>query len=85
MEAPDLLAGLILAGVLNLFFGQTAFAFLFVVVVPLILLVALYFAKRGKPDDFLIHFVRFHLTPKYLSAGEKAKSHETLLDKRICY
>lgn len=83
MEAPDILGVLIFASVMNLFFGRTSLAFVFVIILPLILLVVLYVGKRGKPDGFLIHVTRFFLTTGYFSAGENQKDAETILTRKI--
>ncbi len=83
MEAPDLLGVLIFAAIMNLIFGRMGFAFVFVIIIPLLLLTALYFGKRGKPDDFMLHFARFYLTPGFYAAGEKAKQNEIQLFRKI--
>lgn len=67
-EIPDLLAIFFTLSLLNFLFGQTEMK-IFLVWLPSIALAAiLRIAKRGKPDQFLIHFVRFQIAPKYLSA-----------------
>jgi len=83
MEAPDILGVLIFASIMNLFFGRSSLSFLFVIILPLIFLIILYFGKRGKPDGYLIHLVRYYLTAGYYSAGENQKDIETILSKRI--
>lgn len=83
MEAPDILGILIFASVMNLFFGRTSFAFVFVIILPLITLVALYFGKRGKPDGFLVHLARYYLTTGYFSAGQSQKDAEIILSRKI--
>ena len=83
MEAPDILGVLIFAAIMNLFFGRTSFAFVFVILLPLILLVVLYYGKRGKPDGFLIHMLRFYLTTGYYSAGQNQKDAELILTRKI--
>lgn len=83
MEAPDILGVLIFASVMNLFFGRTSLAFVFVIILPLILLVVLYVGKRGKPEGFLIHLARFYLTTGYFSAGQNQKDSETILTRKI--
>ena len=83
MEAPDILGVLIFASVMNLFFGRTSLAFIFVIVLPLLMIVALYFGKRGKPDGFLVHLARFYLTTGYFSAGQNQKDAETILTRKI--
>lgn len=78
LEAPDLLFVLIFAAVMNLFFGRTSLALPLVIVLPGAMLLGLYFGKRDKPDGFLIHFVRFYLTPGFFSAGEESKFEEKM-------
>ena len=70
LEAPDLLSVLIFAATMNLFFGKTALALPLVFVFPSLLLVALYFGKKGKPENYLIHLVKYLFSPAYFSAGE---------------
>lgn len=78
LEAPDLLSILIFAAIMNLFFGRSGFAPLFVVVLPLIGLAILYFGKRDKPEGFLIHLIRFYFAPGFLSAGEESQFEEKM-------
>ncbi len=78
LEAPDLLFVLIFAAVMNLFFGRTSLALPLVIVLPLIMLAVLYLGKRDKPDGFLIHLIRFYLTPGFFSAGEETKFEEKM-------
>ncbi len=42
--------------------------FVLVWIPPVILAAALRVAKRGKPDGFLLHWVRFRVRPRVLSA-----------------
>ena len=65
MEALDLIAALILAATLNIL----QFPTLFVIGVPAFILIVLYFGKRNKPDGFLVHLIRFYMTPGLYSAG----------------
>jgi hypothetical protein len=69
LEAPDLIFVLLVAATMNLFFGQTRFVLLAVFGVPSLILVALYFGKKGKPDGYLIHLLRYLMTPSFYSAG----------------
>ncbi len=71
MEATDLLAVLIFAAVLNLIFGRISIGPLFIFGLPAILFCALYFGKRGKPDGYLMHALKYFLSPGELRAGEK--------------
>jgi hypothetical protein len=67
-EVPDLLAIFFLLSILNFLFGQTTLK-LFLVWLPVVALaVTLRVGKRGKPDNYLIHWFRFRIRPKYLSA-----------------
>tara|TARA_B110001454_G_scaffold219192_1_gene251134 strand:- start:21083 stop:21409 length:327 start_codon:yes stop_codon:yes gene_type:complete len=83
MEAPDILAVLIFASVMNLFFGRTSFSFIFVIVLPALLLSILYFGKRGKPDDYLIHLLRFYLSNGFFAAGENDLNRKKIIGVRI--
>ena len=78
LEAPDLLFVLIFAAMMNLFFGQTSLALPLVIVLPVVMLLGLYFGKRDKPDGFMIHLARFYLTPGFLSAGEESKFEDNM-------
>jgi hypothetical protein len=49
-----------------------------VIALPSLMLVILFVGKRDKPDGFLIHLVRFYLTPGFLSAGEESKFEEKM-------
>jgi hypothetical protein len=81
-EAPDLLAVLLFAAVMNLIFGQTFLALPMVIIFPSILLLILFFGKRDKPDGFLIHLLRFHITPGFYSAGDEGV-YENLKQRNI--
>lgn len=71
IDATDLLAVLLTAATMNLFFGQVAFGPIFIFGLPSVLFCALYFGKRGKPDDYLVHALKYYLSPGELWAGEK--------------
>lgn len=74
MEVHDLILVLILAATMNLIFGKTSFAFVFVIVLPGILGLTLYFIKRNKPDGFLVDYFRYHLSPGWYSAGSESEN-----------
>ena len=82
LELPDLFLVLILAATMNLFFGRTFLAVPMVFVVPSLLALIFYFGKRDKPEDFLIHFIRYYLTPGFYSAG-KESSFEGKMRRKI--
>lgn len=67
-EIPDLLILFLTVSILNFIFGQTDLK-LFLVWMPSIALAAvLYFGKKGKPDNFLVHWLRFQFRPGVLRA-----------------
>lgn len=73
LEVHDLLFILLFAAIMNLIFGQTALGTIMVFVVPSLLAICLYFAKRNRPENYLIHLLKFHLEPGYLSAGDEGE------------
>ena len=81
-DVPELLSVLIFAAVMNLFFARTAIAPILVIIVPALMLIALYFGKKNKPDDYLVHGARYLVSAGSYSAGEKGKF-ETKRKERI--
>jgi hypothetical protein len=77
MEALDLIGVLIFAAVMNLFHLPTILTF----AIPASALATLYFGKRNKPDGFLIHLLRYYLTPGVYSAGAPTENGEILYRK----
>ena len=69
VEAADLLGVLLLAAVMNLFLGRVPFGAVFIFGIPLLLFVGLYFGKRGKPDGYLQHAIKFYLSSGEIRAG----------------
>lgn len=78
MEAHDLLFVLLFASVMNLIFGKTGLAIYLVFLLPSLMAVVLFFAKRNKPDRFLPHLLRYHLQPGFYSAGEEPKNRDAM-------
>jgi hypothetical protein len=67
-EIMDLLAIFLVLSVLNFVFGGMALK-IFCVWLPTALLAAmLRFGKRGKPEKYLVHWLRFQIRPGYYSA-----------------
>lgn len=67
-EVPDILTIFLLLSILNFTFGHTHYK-LFLVWLPVVLsATVLRLGKRGKPDNYMVHFVKFHFRPKYYSA-----------------
>ena len=73
VEAADLLGVLIMAAVMNLFFGSMTFGPIFIFGIPGLVFVALYFGKRGKPEGFLKHVIKFYLSSGEIWAGTMEK------------
>lgn len=70
MDATDLLTVLFVATLMNLFFGRLSIGPLFIFGVPSILFFVLYFGKKGKPDGYLLHGLRYYLSSGELRAGK---------------
>jgi hypothetical protein len=69
-EVYDLLAIFLTLSILNLVFGQlgTGMKILFVWAPTAIMALVLYYGKKGKPEMYLIHWVRYQIKPGTLSA-----------------
>ena len=76
-EIPELLAVFFLLALLNFVFGQTNLK-LFLVWLPVVVLaIVLRVTKRGKPDNYLVHLVRYKLQPPLLSAFSESETFKT--------
>jgi len=73
-DVLDLLAVFLVLSVLNLLFGQTTLRVPLVWIPTAVLALVLRYGKRGKPDRYLIHWLRFQLRPGVLSAFEEPTS-----------
>lgn len=82
LEAPDLILVLMIAAIMNLFFGETRLMLLMVFGLPSLLLAVLYFGKKDKPENYLIHLAKYLTTPGFYSAGVLA-TNETKMKKRF--
>jgi hypothetical protein len=67
-EVLDLLLIFFTISILNFIFGKTNFKFFLVWLPSIALILTLKIGKRGKPESFLAHFLRFYFKPKHLSA-----------------
>lgn len=76
MDAPDLILVALLASINNMIFGGTSLEPYLVFGLPLLLAVILFFGKRNKPDQFLVHFARYYITPGQFCAGETLNTEE---------
>ena len=75
IEAHDLLLILILASIMNLIFGQTSLNLIMVFGVPGLLSIVLVLGKRNKPDQFLVHWLKYQFRPGFYSASQERSSH----------
>lgn len=69
LDAHDLLLILMVAMVMNVFFGNTPLSEILVFGLPTILAIILYLGKRGKPKGFLIDYLKFITRPGHYSAS----------------
>lgn len=67
-EVPDVLALFFVVSVLNFVTGPLNMRLVTVWIPALILAAILWIGKRGKADNYLVHFLMFQLRPKHLSA-----------------
>ena len=78
IEALDLLIALICGAIMNLFFSGTALELPLVIGMPMLILAVCYFGKRGKPEKFLPHLIRFYLETGFFAAGEEPTQAEQM-------
>jgi hypothetical protein len=78
LEALDLILVLLLASINNLIFGGSFLAVWLVFILPVLLALILFLAKRNKPDGFLVHAIKFSITPGSFSAGTIPKNNEKM-------
>lgn len=67
-EVADVLAIFLTLSVLNLLFGQSGFSVLLVWFPSASLAIVLRVTKRGKPDRYLLHWLRYQTKPGIYSA-----------------
>lgn len=67
-EVVDLLAIFIVLSILNFIFGTSSMKLIMVWLPTVALALVLRFGKRGKPDKYLLHLIRFQIQPGYYSA-----------------
>ncbi len=80
-EIPDLIILCFVLTTLNFAFGPMGHRLFFVFIPTLVLAAVLYFGKRGKPEKFLEHWIRFELAPKNIFAWHK--NHESSPAQRL--
>ncbi len=62
-EVPDVIAVFLTLSILNFIFGQTQLKLLLVWAPTAALAIVLYFGKKGKPEKYLVHWLRFQFLP----------------------
>lgn len=68
-ELPDLLLIFFNLAITNLIFGSTSFRYVMVWGTTLSIALFLYFAKKGRPDNYLQHLGEYITKPSYFAAG----------------
>lgn len=81
LEALDLLIVLVFSAFMGMFFDAGIMGFIFIFIIPLLLLVFLYFLKRNKPEGYLQDLIRFHLSRGFYSASAPLVSEMYLTSK----
>ena len=67
LEIADIFVLVTMCSLLNLAFGTTAMKVYLVYLPTIITAITLILGKRGKPDRFLLHLLKYHIQPKHLS------------------
>lgn len=81
-ELPDLLALCFLLCALNLAFANSPLKIVFAWGPVAAAAVVLRVAKRGKPDGYLVHLARYHLTPGVYRAFPSAEDANGLFEMK---
>lgn len=74
-EIFDIIAIFLVLSILNFIFGSTNWKLLFVWLPTILLALILRYGKRGKPEKYLIHLIRFQFRP-----GTYSAFHESLIN-----
>ena len=61
-EMADLLIVFLLLAVLNLLFGGTEYKLLLVWFPPVLIAAILHYGKKGKPENYLLHYIRYQFS-----------------------
>ena len=81
LEALDLLIVLVFSAFMGIFFDAGIMGFIFIFIIPLLLLVFLYFLKRNRPEGYLQDLIRFNLSRGFYSASAPLMSEMYLTSK----
>ncbi len=77
-ELPDLLLIFFTLAFTNFVFGSTTFRYPLVWGTTLSLALFLFFAKRGRPDNYLQHLGEFIASPTYFAAGAADQTYQKM-------
>ncbi len=69
LELSDIIILLLNLSIQNLIFGSTAFKYIMVIGSSFALGLVLFFFKKGKPDQYLQHFIEHLLSPTIREAN----------------
>lgn len=75
-EVADLFVIFLTMSVLNLTLGWTGQRLLLVWLPSIALACVIRFSKRGKPDGYLLHLLKFKIAQKYFSAFPDARGYQ---------
>ena len=67
-EVLDLLALCLVISILNFVFGSTSLKLYLVWIPSIVLATVIRIGKRGKPDNYILHWIRFQIRPGIISA-----------------
>jgi hypothetical protein len=81
-EIPDLLFILVALSVLNFLLGALRWKIFYVWIPTAALAAVLRFSKHGKPDNYLIHKIKFLIQPKILNAFPDATNFKSFLKRK---
>ena len=73
-EIFDVLIIGITLSVANLLVGETSYRLLITWTPAILIAGVLWIGKRGKPENYLLHLLRFHLSPNYYCPFKEAKN-----------
>jgi hypothetical protein len=81
-EIPDLLMIFLTISILNFMFGSTGMKLILVWLPSIALALTIRISKRGKPDNYLLHWLRFQMKPGIISAFAEPSHSESILRPR---
>lgn len=83
-EVPDLLVIFLTIGILNFLVKDGSAKILYVWGPAVVLALAVRIFKRNKPDNFLVHWLRYHLLPEGLQAFPAPKKQNYSFKEKDC-